>query len=33
MRYNPLTASATLDSEDLDINYFMALQKHGWNNF
>ena len=29
MRYNPLTASATLDSEDLDINYFMALQKHG----
>ena len=29
MRYNPLTASATLDAEDLDINYFMALQKHG----
>lgn len=29
MRYNPITQSATLDEEDLDINYFMALQKHG----
>ncbi|TDR23669.1 bifunctional 2-polyprenyl-6-hydroxyphenol methylase/3-demethylubiquinol 3-O-methyltransferase UbiG [Marinicella litoralis] len=29
MRYNPITQSATLDDQDLDINYFMALQKHG----
>ena len=29
MRYNPLTGTASLDPQDLDINYFMALQKHG----
>ncbi len=27
MRYNPLTRSATIDAEDLDINYLVALQK------
>lgn len=29
MRYNPITGSASLDRQDLDINYFMAVQKHG----
>jgi 2-polyprenyl-6-hydroxyphenyl methylase/3-demethylubiquinone-9 3-methyltransferase len=29
MRYNPITQSATLDREDLDINYLLAAQKHG----
>ena len=29
MRYNPITQSATLDEQDLAINYFMAIQKHG----
>ncbi len=29
MRYNPITQSATLDPQDLDINYFMAVQKNG----
>ncbi len=29
MRYNPITQSASLDRQDLDINYFMAVQKHG----
>lgn len=28
MRYNPITQSASLDAEDLDINYFVACQKH-----
>ncbi|WP_223786802.1 bifunctional 2-polyprenyl-6-hydroxyphenol methylase/3-demethylubiquinol 3-O-methyltransferase UbiG [Marinicella meishanensis] len=28
MRYNPLTQSAALDPEDLDINYFVAAQKN-----
>ncbi len=27
MRYNPITQSASLDPEDLDINYFVAAQK------
>jgi len=27
MRYNPITQSASLDPEDLDINYFVAVQK------
>lgn len=27
MRYNPITQSASLDSEDLDINYFVAVKK------
>jgi len=27
MRYNPITQSATLDHQDLDINYFIAAQK------
>jgi len=29
MRYNPITQSATLDNQDLAINYFMAIQKNG----
>ncbi len=29
MRYNPLTQSASLVAEDLDINYLVAVQKHG----
>jgi 2-polyprenyl-6-hydroxyphenyl methylase/3-demethylubiquinone-9 3-methyltransferase len=29
MRYNPITQSASLDRKDLDINYFVAVQKHG----
>ena len=30
MRYNPITQSASLDPEDLDINYFVAVKKnHG----
>jgi 2-polyprenyl-6-hydroxyphenyl methylase/3-demethylubiquinone-9 3-methyltransferase len=29
MRYNPFTHSATLDPQDLDINYLLAAQKHG----
>ena len=29
MRYNPITQSASLDRQDLDINYFVAVQKHG----
>lgn len=27
MRYNPITQSATIDPQDLDINYFVAVQK------
>lgn len=27
MRYNPISGTATLDSQDLDINYLMAIQK------
>ncbi len=27
MRYNPITQSASLDKQDLDINYFIAVQK------
>lgn len=29
MRYNPITQSATIDPQDLDINYLVAIQKHG----
>jgi 2-polyprenyl-6-hydroxyphenyl methylase/3-demethylubiquinone-9 3-methyltransferase len=29
MRYNPITQSATIDPQDLDINYMVAIQKHG----
>ena len=28
MRYNPITESAHLDPEDLDINYFLTAKKH-----
>lgn len=27
MRYNPFTGTATLDKQDLDINYFLTVQK------
>ncbi len=29
MRYNPITQTASIDPEDLDINYFVAVQKGG----
>ncbi len=29
MRYNPITQSASIDPQDLDINYLVAVQKHG----
>lgn len=28
MRYNPITETASIDSEDLDINYFLTAKKH-----
>ncbi len=28
MRYNPITETASLDAQDLDINYFVAIKKH-----
>ena len=31
MRYNPITGTASLDPQDLDINYFMAIKKHDHN--
>ncbi|MCB1583015.1 MAG: bifunctional 2-polyprenyl-6-hydroxyphenol methylase/3-demethylubiquinol 3-O-methyltransferase UbiG [Marinicella sp.] len=29
MRYNPISQSATIDLHDLDVNYLIAIQKHG----
>jgi len=29
MRYNPITGIASLDPQDLDINYFIAIKKNG----
>lgn len=28
MRYNPITGTASLDKQDLDINYFVAIKKN-----
>ena len=29
MRYNPITETASIDPQDLDINYFLTAKKHG----
>ncbi len=29
MRYNPITQTASIDPQDLDINYLVAVKKHG----
>lgn len=29
MRYNPITQSASINPQDLEINYLVAVQKHG----